>query len=108
MATFAKDIPAFQAALLAFTLPAAPGGDDPDPWANERERLAEAQASTSVVPALVVMLDALAPRLSDLDQAGLELLAGAAYLVSANGFFGRGQVAADALLAANAALDALG
>ena len=107
MADFPKDIPAFQAALLAFSLPAGPGGDEPDPWATERGRLAEAQTARSVVPAAVTMLDALSPRLADLDQAGLKVLAGAAYLVSANGWFGRGQAAADALLAATAALDAL-
>jgi hypothetical protein len=106
MADFPKDIPALQAALLAFSLPAVPGGDEPDPWAAERGRLAEAQASGSVVPATVTILDALSPRLADLDPAGLQVLAGAAYLVSANGWFGRGQAAADALLAATAALNA--
>jgi hypothetical protein len=107
MTDFPRDIPAFQAALLAYALPTAPEEGD-DPWAQQRTLIATAQTASNVAPAAVSVLDAFKDRVADLDASSLTLLAGAANLISSYAWFGRGPDAVAALLAAVVRLDAPG
>jgi len=87
--THPTDIPTFQAALGALTNPDLPSLEDEEASVALQAKIADAQATTSVVPQCGLVLDALKDHAATLGLNGSRVLAGAAHLVLTNGWLGR-------------------
>ncbi len=87
MFTYPTDIVPTVNGVLSYVLPAEPEGGGADPWAAERVAFAKAQSLPARVDRLVFAFDALKDRVSDLDVAGLAVVASCAQQIVLHGFY---------------------
>lgn len=107
MPEIAKDIPEFRDALIAYVHPTeVPEGQNAEVWETIGTRIYASHVTPSPVVQMVQVYDALKPAIGDLDEAGLMLLGGAAFLIHQGQFFGKGPEAYGVLGQVTSALGA--